>query len=295
MHDRRIGRRRLPGPADERRTPPAGKSRLLTFIATGARLSAISLAVSSAGRGASSEALAFLAGIDAHFRLCRRVQSLLRGAQGIFLEMAGPARPVREGAAAPSRYSGDQVLHGKGVGHVRRSVEIPEAGRVSPRPAALSAPGGNLLRALQPQGLDATCAAAWAPAHGGGDSGPKRKARTSISSPAFSIPTPSSSSRLGASSSTSRPMNRSSSAISSFRSRTLRAGYFSESLVATTGSRYPTVSGLQAAQVRRRCMRVRLRTWSRTSLGCSDDRVVKLLQGRTTALHRRLSGRAQHP
>ena len=40
MHDRRIGRRRLPGPADERRTPPAGKSRLLTFIATGARLSA---------------------------------------------------------------------------------------------------------------------------------------------------------------------------------------------------------------------------------------------------------------
>ena len=30
-------------------------------------------------------------------------------------------------------------------------------------------------------------------------------------------------------------------------------------------------------------------------LGCSDDRVVELLQGRTTALHRRLSGRAQHP
>ena len=61
-----------------------------------------------------------------------------------------------------------------------------------------------------------------------------------ITAPAFSVPTPSSSSRLGASSSTtaqSGTMNRSSSAISSLMSRILRARDFRESLVATTGSR----------------------------------------------------------
>ena len=75
-----------------------------------------------------------------------------------------------------------------------------------------------------------------------------------IIAPAFSVPTPSSSSRLGASSSTSGTMKRSSSAISSLRSRIRRARYFKASLVATTGSRYPTVSGRHAAQGRRRCI-----------------------------------------
>jgi hypothetical protein len=37
--------------------------------------------------------------------------------------------------------------------------------------------------------------------------------------------------------------------------------------VATTGSRKPVVSGRQLAQVRMSCMRVRLRTWSRSSSG----------------------------
>ena len=71
------------------------------------------------------------------------------------------------------------------------------------------------------------------------------------SSPALAVPTPSSLSRSGASSSTSGAMKRSSSAISSSRSRIRRARDFSESLVATVGSRYPAASGLQAAQ--RRC------------------------------------------
>ena len=64
-------------------------------------------------------------------------------------------------------------------------------------------------------------------------------------------------------------MSRSSSAISSLRSRTLRARCFRESLVATAGSRTPAASGLQAAQVRRRRMRVRFRTRSRTSSGAA--------------------------
>ena len=45
-------------------------TRCLTFIAAGARLSPIPLAVSTAGRGASSEALALSAGVDAHRCLC---------------------------------------------------------------------------------------------------------------------------------------------------------------------------------------------------------------------------------
>ena len=41
-------------------------------------------------------------------------------------------------------------------------------------------------------------------------------------------------------------------------------------------------------------MRVRLRNLVAHFLRCGDDRVVELLQGRTAALHRGLSSRAQH-
>ena len=80
------------------------------------------------------------------------------------------------------------------------------------------------------------------------------------SSPALSIPTPSFSSRLGASSFTRGAMRRSRSAISSPRSSNRRASERSAIFVAVAGSRNASWSGLHAAQVRRSCMRVRLRT-----------------------------------
>ncbi len=69
-------------------------NRDLIFVVVGFSLPSIPLAVSIAGRGASSEALAFLAGIYAHNCLCRWVQSLLRGAKGITIEVARSASVV---------------------------------------------------------------------------------------------------------------------------------------------------------------------------------------------------------
>ena len=52
--------------------------------AWGIRLPSTPLAVSTAGRGASSEAPAFWAVVDAHLRLCGRLQPLLPRAQMLF-------------------------------------------------------------------------------------------------------------------------------------------------------------------------------------------------------------------
>ena len=114
-----------------------------------------------------------------------------------------------------------------------------------------------------------------------------------VTAPAFSVPTPSSSSRLGASSSTKGTMNRSSSAISSLRSRILRARDFRESLVATTGSiadrvRPPGCTGTQALHAGEVADLVT------HFLRCGIDGVVELLQGRA-ALDCRLSSAAGLP
>ena len=173
--------------AGECREQPGGvgqdsTTRCLTFVAAGARLSPIPLAVSTAGRGASSEALALSAGVDAHRCLCRWVQSLLRGAQRIFLEVVGLGGTIRESAAAPSRHSCNQVLHGKSVGHIQRSVEAPATRRISTRPPALSTRSRNLSRPLpQSHSPSTPCATAWATAHGGGHQRPRKTAPTSIS------------------------------------------------------------------------------------------------------------------
>ena len=129
----------------------------------------------------SRRPLLFLAGINAHFRLCRRIQSLLRGAQVTFLEMAGPATHCSRRCYSPITISGDQVLHGKVSGTSRQSVETPETGCVSP-PLCHYRPRVEIYFGPlpQPQGLGAACTTAWDPAYGE-VSRTEEKARTSIS------------------------------------------------------------------------------------------------------------------
>jgi hypothetical protein len=87
------------------------------------------------------------------------------------------------------------------------------------------------------------------------------------SCPATSTPMPLRWSSRGASAVTSGSIRPSSIAISSPRSRIRRARDFSAMRVAVTGSAVFVPSGRQAAQVRISCIRVRLRTWSRSSSG----------------------------
>ena len=123
-----------------------GVLEFLIIASTCRSFPSIPLAVSSAGRGASSEALAFLAETYAHYCLRGRLQSLLRGPQGIIVEVAGPRRTIRESPATASRDTSDQIFRSESVGHDLRSVEAPASGHLFSCLAAVPAPSRNIFR-----------------------------------------------------------------------------------------------------------------------------------------------------
>ena len=117
-----------------------------------------------------------------------------------------------------------------------------------------------------------------------------------ITAPAFSVPTHFELKQTGASSSTKGTMNRSSSAISSMKSRILRARDYQGELgrdhrvSIADRVRPPGRTGTQARHAGEVA-----ETLVTHFLRCGNDGVVELLQGRAAALDCRLSRRSQHP
>ena len=113
-----------------------------------ARLPATPPAVSTAGRGASLEAPAFLGGLQCAPSSTWTGSISLSRPEGDAVQVAGSGRPVGERPPAAPRYPRGQVLHGKSFGDVRGPVEAQAPGRLSPRPAALPAGSRGVLRAF---------------------------------------------------------------------------------------------------------------------------------------------------
>ena len=155
----------------------------LIFAVLEPRLPATPLAVSTAGRGASSEALAsarqavmrtfvHVDGFNLYYRALKGTAWKWLGLPALFAKILQPHHDIQK----------VKYFTARRVGHARRPVQAPTPGRLSSRASPPPARGGGVFRAFpEPPDQSAARATRGRPAAPSKSSARRRRARTSIS------------------------------------------------------------------------------------------------------------------